>query len=141
MLSDLFGFKDVLTGFYIKMGSTRLYAGDLTYGYLETLSGNYDNYPDHITVKWQELIWDYSNYSEPKKNGIYSEMFNLIANINNFLKYLEQNRSVLKSTHYYEIMKGEALGLRAFLHFDLLRMFGPVYSQQPDGKEIGRAHV
>ncbi len=130
------GFKDVLTGFYIKMGATRLYAGDLTYGYLETLSGNYDNYPDYVGVKWQELIWDYSDYFESKKNGIYYEMFNLIANINNFLKYLERNRSVLKTTHYYEIMKGEALGLRAFLHFDLLRMFGPVYSQQPDGKAI-----
>lgn len=130
------GFKDVLTGIYIKMGSTQLYAGDLTFGYIETLAGNYDNYPNYVGVKWQELIWDYSNYFETKKNGIYSEIFNLIANINNFLKYLEQNRQVLKSKHYYEIMKGEALGLRAFLHFDLLRMFGPVYSEHPDGKAI-----
>lgn len=130
------GFKDVLTGFYIKMGSTKLYAGDLTYGYIETLAGNYDNYPEHVGIKWQELIWDYSNYFESKKNGIYADMYNLIANINNFLKYLEQNRRVLKSEHYYEIMKGEALGLRAFLHFDLLRMFGPVYSQHPDGQAI-----
>lgn len=130
------GFKDVLTGIYIKMGSTRLYAGDLTYGYLETLAGNYDNYPGYVGIQWQELIWDYTDYFESKKNGIYSDMFNLIANINNFLKYLEQNRQVLKTEHYYEIMKGEALGLRAFLHFDLLRLFGPVYSQNPEGKAI-----
>lgn len=130
------GFKDVLTSFYIKMGTTQLYAGDLTYGYLETLSGNYDNYPDYMDVKWQELIWDYSDYFESKKDGIYSGMFNIIANINNFLKYLDKNREVLKSEHYYEIMKGEALGLRAFLHFDLLRMFGPVYSLHPESKAI-----
>jgi hypothetical protein len=33
-------------------------------------------------------------------------------------------------------MKGEALGLRAFLHFDLLRMFGPVYKEHPASKAI-----
>ena len=33
-------------------------------------------------------------------------------------------------------MKGEALGLRAFLHFDLLRMFGPVFAMEPQGKAI-----
>ena len=46
---DLFeseaGFKDVLTGFYLKMGQTNLYAENLTYGYLEMVSGNYDFYP------------------------------------------------------------------------------------------------
>ena len=34
------------------------------------------------------------------------------------------------------MMKGEALGLRAFLHFDLLRLYGPVYSVTPTGKAI-----
>ena len=63
-------------------------------------------------------------------------MYNIIANINNFLKYIDKNRSVIKTGKYYELMKGEALGLRAFLHFDLLRLFGPVYSENPTGKAI-----
>ncbi len=29
-------------------------------------------------------------------------------------------------------MKGEALGLRAFHYFDLLRLYGPVYSEDPE---------
>lgn len=33
-------------------------------------------------------------------------------------------------------MKAEALGLRAFLHFDLLRLFGPVYRINPAAKAI-----
>lgn len=28
---------------------------------------------------------------------------------------------------YYQMIKGEALALRGFLHFDLFRLFGPVY--------------
>ena len=134
---DLFeseaGFKDALTGFYLKMGQTNLYAENLTYGYLEAISGNYDLYPN--LNSWKD-IYDYDNTWLSVKNNIYGAMYNVIANINNFLKYIDKNRSVVKTDKYYELMKGEALGLRAFLHFDLLRIFGPVYSENPTGKAI-----
>ena len=32
------GFKDALTGIYLKLGTTTLYAGDLTYAYLDELA-------------------------------------------------------------------------------------------------------
>src|SRR3712207_5470918 len=32
------GFKDALTGIYLKLGTTQLYAGDLTYAYLDELA-------------------------------------------------------------------------------------------------------
>ena len=119
------GFKDVLTGFYLKMGQTNLYAKNLTYGYLDAISGNYDEFPG--VMRWRE-IYDYDNTWSSVKDGVYTSMYNVIANINNFLKYIDKNRSVIKTEKYYELMKGEALGLRAFLHFDLLRLYGPVYS-------------
>ena len=134
---DLFeseaGFKDVLTGFYLKMGQTNLYAENLTYGYLEMVSGNYDFYPN--LYSWKD-IYDYNKTWLSVKDNIYGSMYNIIGNINNFLKYIDKNRSVIKTGKYYELMKGEALGLRAFLHFDLLRLFGPVYSENPTGKAI-----
>ena len=134
---DLFeseaGFKDVLTGFYLKMGQTNLYAENLTYGYLEMVSGNYDFYPN--LYSWKD-IYDYNKTWLSVKDNIYGSMYNIIGNINNFLKYIDKNRSVIKTGKYYELMKGEALGLRAFLHFDLLRLFGPVYSENPMGKAI-----
>ena len=116
------GFKDALTGIYLKLGTTTLYAGDLTYAYLDELAGLYSDYPGYNTnaVFDQSIVFDYENMFLSKKNGIYSTMYNIIANINN----------------YYETMKGEALGLRAFLHFDLLRMFGPVYKEHPASKAI-----
>ena len=127
------GFKDVLTGFYLKMGQTNLYAKNLTYGYLDAISGNYDEFPG--VMRWRE-IYDYDNTWSSVKDGVYTSMYNVIANINNFLKYIDKNRSVIKTEKYYELMKGEALGLRAFLHFDLLRLYGPVYSVTPTGKAI-----
>ena len=31
---------------------------------------------------------------------------------------------------YYKLIKGEALGLRAMLHFDMLRLFGPLWTEK-----------
>ena len=132
------GFKDARTGIYLKLGTKTLYAGDLTYAYLDELAGLYSDYPGYNTnaVFNQSIVFDYENMFLSKKNGIYSTMYNIIANINNFLEYVDKNKDVLVTERYYETMKGEALGLRAFLHFDLLRMFGPVYKEHPASKAI-----
>ena len=63
-------------------------------------------------------------------------MYNIIANVNNLLYYCDKKRDVFTTENYYEIIKGEALGLRAFLHFDLLRMYGTIYEQNPTSKRI-----
>lgn len=134
---DLFaretGFKDALTGFYLLMGTQTLYAQDLTYYYLELLAGRYESAPN--IYDWTTL-YAYDGTYQTTVNSIYSRMYNIIANINNFLYFVDAKRDVITTPNYYETMKGEALGLRAFLHFDLLRLFGPVYSQDPDGKAV-----
>ena len=43
------GFKDALTGIYLKLGTQTLYAGDLTYAYLDELAGLYSDYPGYNT--------------------------------------------------------------------------------------------
>lgn len=110
------GFKDALTGIYLKLGTTTLYAGDLTYAYLDELAGLYSDYPGYNTnaVFDQSIVFDYENIFLSKKNGIYSTMYNIIANINNFLEYVDKNKDVLVTERYYETMKGEALGFALF---------------------------
>jgi hypothetical protein len=63
-------------------------------------------------------------------------MYNVIANVNNLLAHLESHGNVIETPGYRETIEGEALALRAFLHFDLLRMFGPVYKEKPTGASI-----
>ena len=134
---DLFaresGFKDALTGFYLLMGTETLYAQNLTYYYLDMLAGRYESAPE--IVDWTSIYAFDGNY-QTTVNTIYSRMYNIIANINNFLYFVDARRDVITTPNYYETMKGEALGLRAFLHFDLLRLFGPVYAVDPDGKAV-----
>ena len=133
LFSREYGFKDALTGFYVKMGKPELYGQVTTYYYLDMLAGIYDVAPEVYT--WSS-IYAYDGNYQGTVNSIYSSMYNVIANINNFLKFVDQNRSVITTPDYYETMKGEALGLRAFLHFDLLRLFGPIYKDNPQGAAV-----
>lgn len=132
------GFKDALTGIYLKLGTTTLYAGDMSYAYLEEMAGQYDNYPGHNAnaVYRQGFVFDYEQEFLSKRNDIYGQMYNIIANINNLLDYLEKKRDVVTTEHLHGTMKGEALALRAFVHFDLLRLYGPIYQTNPDAKSI-----
>lgn len=127
------GFKDALTGVYLMMGSTSLYAGDLSYAYQDELAGLYCDYPirNNMNVFDQSMVFDYNNQFLDKRNGIYEKQYNLIANLNNLLYEVDQRGNELTSPGYREVIKGEALGLRAFLYFDLLRLYGPIYSERP----------
>lgn len=135
VFSNELGFKEALTGIYIKMTSTDLYARNLSYGFLDVLG---QRYQIKNTTDYQDELWYTfpSTHTESYTEKIWSEMYNVIANVNNLLYYCDKNRQVFTSEHYYEIIKGEALGLRAFLHFDLLRMYGPIYKDNSTAKRI-----
>jgi len=136
---DLFkteqGFLDVLQGVYINLVGDRLYGQELSYGFIDVLAQYYDNIPStpqHIynnTAKYE--------YSSAKVkstiNGIWSDMYNAIANCNVILDNIDNDKTIFTGNNYNRI-KAEALGLRAFLHFDLLRMFAPAYSQSTKGQ-------
>lgn len=53
--------------------------------------------------------------------SIWSSMYTNIANTNNVLINLEKYSPA--DMRYYPVYKGEALALRAFMHFDLLRLY------------------
>lgn len=50
IFSTEYGFKDVLTGFYIDMGSQDLYGKNLTYGFVDFLAKRYDAGPIIVPV-------------------------------------------------------------------------------------------
>jgi starch-binding outer membrane protein, SusD/RagB family len=126
------GFKDALTGVYLnldKPGTTGngLYTQDLSMGLMSVLGYNYDNAttgPASTQIFIDASSYNYTGvYLKPEIAIIWQEMYNDIANINNILGQIDAKKALFTGSDYQEI-KGEALGLRAFLHFDLLRMFG-----------------
>lgn len=123
------GFKNALNAIYIEMARTELYGKELTVGYIEVLAGRYfiqaEN-TEYLTVfehKYKE--------SSPmaKSQQIWDKIYNLIANINILLKNFETHPGVVNGPEH-DIIKGEALALRAFLHFELFRLFGPIYNAE-----------
>lgn len=136
---DLFsyknGFKDQLTGVYTALCGEGLYGAHLSFGMLDALGQQY---------VWKQEVGNYyhlhrfeykQSSSQGVINGVWSNMYNAIANINILLKGIEEHRGVL-SEDEERIYEGEAYALRAFLHFDLLRMFGKSYANGKDEKSI-----
>lgn len=117
------GFKDALIGAYMLMGETSLYGKELTYTFMENLAQQYELVSSSNPYYNAKL----NSYSSPNVeniiNNIWGKTYRVIANLNAILENLEAKKNVLHPTHYANI-KAEAIGLRAYLHFDLLRMFG-----------------
>lgn len=135
LFEDEQGFKDALIGVYIELANTNLYAKEFTMATMDVLAQQYDVSAN--THQYYETgKYNYTNAAvQSRINQFWYSGYKIIANINNLLEALETNKSVL-SADMYDRIKGEALGLRAFVHFDLFRAFGPIPSKGLTGKTI-----
>lgn len=133
--STVAGFKKALNGVYVDMNKPELYGQTLTCEMLEILAQRYDINQEN--KDWTALkTYDYAgSYMYKRVEEIWGKAYNLIANTNLILKNCEERRDVL-SDDYYMMIKGEALALRGFLHFDLFRLFGPVYGKDSTVESI-----
>jgi hypothetical protein len=127
VLSTEQGFKEALNAVYLQMGDKSLYGRDLTFGLMSVLGRSYDTTisPAIANLYYQGARY---NFQDPEVKStfknIWQTSYTTIANLNNVLDNVESRQSVFSGNNY-NTTKGEALGLRAFLHFDLLRMFAP----------------
>jgi starch-binding outer membrane protein, SusD/RagB family len=121
------GFTEALNGVYLQMGSPALYGRELSFGLLSILGRSYDTtiLPQAGSLYYQGARY---NYGDPAVkaaiNTIWDSSYQCIANLNNLLGQIDSKKDVFTGDNYNQV-KGEALALRGFLHFDLLRMFGP----------------
>jgi len=118
------GFQGALNGVYLNMGSTALYGRELSYGYVDALAGMYVE-----TAMSGSYLPVFKNAytdgtSQAFTTRIWLAAYNNIANLNNIIIKLETVNPSLFQGNNYSVVKGEALGLRAMLHFDLFRLFG-----------------
>lgn len=132
------GFQKLLNGIYIELNSDELYGSTLSVEMIEILGGAYDigtesnvwgNYPDLRNYDYNTEYW------RGRLSQTWNKAYALILNCNKLLRNIEGRQSLF-SGHSYDIIRGEAMALRAMLHFDMLRLFGPVYSQNPDALSI-----
>ncbi|WP_285008265.1 RagB/SusD family nutrient uptake outer membrane protein [Pedobacter faecalis] len=117
------GFKDALIGVYIGMTDPGLYAKEMTWSAMDLLSHQYAALPANAAYADLQNNSYRTIRSIPVVDGIWNKGYNVIANINNALNNIDKNKSVLNPISH-SIIKGELLGLRAFMHFDLMRVYG-----------------
>lgn len=115
------GFKDALTGCYMLLSDDQLYGATLTCTFLDVLGQQYAFLGSTSSPYYNASRYIYSSY-ESIISGIWSKMYNAIANINALIEGLEANQSVLHPS-IYAMTKAEAYSLRAFVYLDLVRLF------------------
>ena len=114
------GFKDALIGIYIGMTAPEVYGENLSWGALEFLAAQYQA-PNGEYGQFQKYNYE-DNGSKALIDEIWAKQYHLISEINYLLEALEKEAGKLNPT-VYNVIKGEALALRAFCHFDLIRLF------------------
>ena len=129
LFTDGDGYRNALNGIYKDLADFALYGRELTWGMNEVLGQTYHlNYipSDHA---YYYMAW--SMYDNDKVEAILSSLweqaYNAIANCNNLISHIAHADATLFSGKDMELnmIYGEALALRAFIHLDLLRLFAP----------------
>lgn len=121
--SDQDGFKDALMGVYLGLTSPKLYAKDMTWNLVDLLAQQYAALPSLAIYDEVQQF----NYRGPQAtnqvDALWIGSYKVLANINLALEYIDKNPEVLDPINH-SVIKGELLGLRVFVHLDLMRLYG-----------------
>ncbi|MEG2276830.1 MAG: RagB/SusD family nutrient uptake outer membrane protein [Odoribacter sp.] len=126
LFSNEEGFKSALAGAYIALCQPELYGKELTYGMVGILGQEWSKggsldisssaYANLQRYKYGEVS------TKPIVEKVWLSMYKTIANVNTLIEYTEKKQEVFHGDNY-EMIRGEAIALRAFIHFDLLRLY------------------
>ena len=132
LLSTKQGIEDALYGVYSQLRSQSLYGQELYFSTLEILSQTMWCNGSTGVAAMSEYDWAHSSVKSIF-DAIWTAMYKNISNVNSVL-----DAPLIKdaTTYPYTVYRGEALGLRAFLHFDLVRLFAEQYTINPDADGI-----
>ena len=129
------GYEDQLTGVYTTMYGTAMYGQEMSFGLMEVLSQNYDLSADN-TYRYA-AGYDYKDSGvKARIDRMWNITYSCIANLNILLEYINKANPAIFSGNNYNHYKGEALGLRAFLHLEMLRIFSPSPASNPNAMGI-----
>ena len=145
---DLFasydGYRTALNGIYKTLSDATLYGKNLSYGFLSVLGQTYEfqsfivDYPEYYWLgNAVDYVYDVDNIKAITQ-PIWDQAFNVIANCN----ILIQNAEAQSADFFYEgeneknILIGEAKGIRALMHFDILRLFAPAPATGDDAPYV-----
>lgn len=131
LFSSAEGFEEALAGVYSEMSKSDMYGQRLTMEYPDLMAQYYSyNAISSSYNYWKDF--DYTNAGVKSTiSSIWTRMYHNIGQVNSILMWADKNGKVLSDAERNQI-RGEALGLRAYLHFDLYRLFSPDVKREPN---------
>lgn len=141
------GFRTAMNGIYRKMSTFDLYGSNLTWGIMDAWGQSYylnkcsDNGGGRAMKKIADFKFKNSDLT-PTTDAMWNAAWNVVANCNN----LAQQAAVADSMIFFkrererQMILGEAIGVRALMQFDLLRIYAPA-PISTDFKDNGRTFI
>ncbi len=123
---DLFqndeGFQDAIYGVNSSLAVEELYGQRISYEFTDLSAQLFEPTPT-TDLKRNDLsrCKFIDSHATKTIKIVWKKMYEVIGYVNNILQNIEEKTP--EDIRYYNIYKGEALGLRAAVHFDLLRLF------------------
>lgn len=123
------GFYGALYGIYTLSEKNYGHNGELMSNTIEHMAGQWAVKSESTEEKLRSH--DYTTL-DTQIALIFRNQYKTIANVNLMLEYLETQDFL--SDEDYKILKGECVAIRAWLHFDLIRLWGPVPDRLNEAK-------
>ncbi len=136
------GFEDALAGTYMELLHDRAYGEDLMMGKIEFLAnlwtpaGKLEDLDGLLSGEEALCLHKYDHKTAISYfSQIYEQLYKVVLGSNAILQYIDRDTTIFEEGAY-AMLKGEALAIRAFCHFDVLRLWGPVPGTEEEGKPI-----
>jgi hypothetical protein len=124
--------QQAFNGLYLDLASNQLYGSYLSSTMIEILAQRFKPIRDLQGTRDLSGLAYYDYNAQPIQHlfdSIWRKAYATVLATNVFLSKIDNsiaNRIVSEPNG--KLLKGEALAIRAMLHFDMLRLFGPVYA-------------
>lgn len=125
------GFQDALMGCYIKLADVYRAEGDHVSDFIEHIACQWDGFSKE-SMEGKLNVHEYFD-ADGDITRMFQNLYKSVADVNIVLEYIDNG--VLQEAMYNEL-KGQLLALRAFLHFELIRLWGPIPTEMGSKKYL-----
>lgn len=118
------GFKDALTGCYVKLKDRDLYGEGLTMSHIESLAQLWDLSGSTRDADLALARYEYENtYAKSVISGIYGGLYNVIVQANSVLRHLEHGGGLYRGFRGFSGLAGRGVCHSGFLSFGRVAAF------------------
>lgn len=133
LFADGDGYRSALHGLYGSMAKPLLYGKELQYGLIDFFSNQYKTagVPERYFTSVRYTAAANRKFNDPELqptlDEIFREAYKIVAEANNLIHNIntEADSKFSQGKMERDMILGEALAVRAFIHFDMLRLYAP----------------